>query len=162
MLDPNFMHAVVLLGHHDGEGAQGLVINRLHPGGTTLAGLAIHEGGPVGLGQHQLLHGSAELAHCSTQVAEGLWMAREPGPVLKALEAGSVNPDAVRLFEGYSGWGSGQLETELAESAWLVDQSNADLVLGCSVGPKAWRAALRGLGPDVAGLAHLPPDVSWN
>lgn len=49
MLDPNFMHTVAMVGHHDGEGAQGLVINRCKPGGMSLAGLEIQEGGPWGL-----------------------------------------------------------------------------------------------------------------
>lgn len=89
-------------------------------------------------------------------------MAQEPGPVLEALEKGTVQPDAVRLFEGHSGWGPGQLEAELGESSWLVGAPNANMILHCAPGIGVWREALRGLGPSAAGLAHLPPDISWN
>ena len=162
MLDPNFMHTVAMIGHHDGEGAQGLVINRRQEQGTTLAGLEIQEGGPVGLGQHQLLHASEALAHCSTPVVDGLWMAREPESILEALDSGTLSHQDVRLFEGYSGWDSGQLEAELAEDVWLVGIPAPELVLGDLRGLAIWREALRLLGPDAAGLAHLPPDISWN
>jgi putative transcriptional regulator len=162
MLDPNFMHTVAMVGHHDGEGAQGLVINRPKPGGMSLAGLEVQEGGPVGLGQHQLLHASEEFAHCSNLVVDGIWMAQEPGPVLEALESGRLSSDSMRLFEGYSGWGAGQLEVELREKAWLVCEPAPQLVFGDLGASATWREALRLMGPAAEGLAHLPPDISWN
>jgi putative transcriptional regulator len=34
--------------------------------------------------------------------------------------------DGLRLFAGYAGWGSGQLELEIASGAWFVVETTAD------------------------------------
>lgn len=89
-------------------------------------------------------------------------MAQEPGPVLEALESGRLSVDSMRLFEGYSGWGAGQLEVELREKAWLVCKPAPRLVFGELRAAAIWREALRLMGPAAEGLAYLPPDISWN
>jgi putative transcriptional regulator len=38
--------------------------------------------------------------------------------------------ETARFFVGYAGWGSGQLEREMEESAWLTMPANADHVFG--------------------------------
>ena len=54
-----------------------------------------------------------------------------------------------RVLVGYAGWGPGQLDKELAESAWLTTEVDAGLIFG--VRPEEmWETAIRRLGADPA------------
>ena len=77
----------------------------------------------------------------------------------------SVGPDAVdggievaRIFVGYSGWGGGQLDHELAAGAWfVVDAEPSDLF---SPQPEnLWGAVLR---RQQARSAMADSNPSWN
>ena len=56
-----------------------------------------------------------------------------------------------RLFVGYSGWGRGQLEAELEESAWLISDVDRDLIFNVP-SDKLWETAIRRLGADPSAL----------
>lgn len=170
MLDPNFMHTVVLVCQHSAEGAFGLVVNResgfsaesLLPEGSALgnAGLAVYSGGPVGLDTMQFLHRLPEEIPGGIEVFGGLYL----GGVIEDLEsAGRPRPleQDVRLFLGYSGWDAGQLEAELASGSWLPAPPNMEAVFAKDQ-RTAWRDVVRSLGDATRGLEDLPPDVSWN
>ncbi len=66
-----------------------------------------------------------------------------------------------RLYAGYSGWGPGQLEAELAEEAWIVEAPLRDELF--SDDPEGlWAAVLRRMGREFALLSTMPPDPSLN
>ena len=55
------------------------------------------------------------------------------------------------MLIGYSGWGPGQLDREIAASAWLVTEVDPSLIFG--VAPEAmWETAIRRLGTDPSAL----------
>ena len=55
------------------------------------------------------------------------------------------------MLAGYAGWGPGQLDAELAQSAWLMAEVELDLVF--DVTPSAmWDTAIRRLGADPSTL----------
>jgi putative transcriptional regulator len=166
LFDPNFRRTVVLIGHHDEDGAVGVVLNR--PLGVTVdeavppladlvdAGDEVFEGGPV---QPQ----------AAVVVAEFL------DPALATVVAfGSVGflPDEVddddrssivraRIFAGYSGWAAGQLEGELAEDAWLLTPATEADVF--TPDPEhLWDAVVVRLGPAYAMLRSMPTDPMLN
>jgi putative transcriptional regulator len=62
-----------------------------------------------------------------------------------------VPPPRTRLVVGYSGWGPGQLEAELAESAWLLSDVDRDLIFDTPP-ERMWETAIRRLGADPATL----------
>ena len=135
LLDPNFYHSVVLIVQHNEQGALGLIINR--PVETTidmvwdqvsetpcLCDDPLHQGGPCE-GTLMVLHGDPSLSH--VEVISGVYFSTEKD-VVEQLVAGDEGDRPVRFFVGYSGWGEGQLETELESGAWLTISATAEQV----------------------------------
>jgi putative transcriptional regulator len=171
LLDPNFMHSVVLLCDHGDGGAYGLIVNR--PGPLAVADLhsdlpllegrpdTLWHGGPVATEAVQVLHGiGAGIPESTCVVDDSVWVGADPAVLHAALE-GQGESSRVRFVVGYSGWSSGQLEHELREGAWVTCPARAEHVFDPE--PETlWRRVLRELGGPLAGLADVPPDPSWN
>jgi putative transcriptional regulator len=159
--DPNFTRTVVLLCEYAPEGAFGLVLNRptdvrassmvkLDPpivGGNDLL-LCI--GGPVEPQRGWILLDSApETTTEYRTIQDGLYLSTSP-VLLRELLSASTLPRA-RVLAGYAGWGPGQLDEELAQSAWLMGDVDLDLVF--DIAPTAmWETAIRRLGADPSTL----------
>jgi putative transcriptional regulator len=55
------------------------------------------------------------------------------------------------VLAGYAGWDAGQLDEELAESAWLIAPLELDLIF--EIPPAAvWEMAIRRMGADPLNL----------
>ena len=160
MRDPNFARSVVLLCKHNDEGAFGLVMNRplvttgrvvvsLDPPVSTERELEVWIGGPVEPGSSWILVGGPQEKFGGVPIAEGLSLSTSPDLLRRLLEPDP--PADTRLIVGYSGWGPGQLEMELEESAWLL--SDVDPALLFATPPEQmWEQAIRRLGADPAAL----------
>lgn len=172
MRDPNFMHSVVLMCQHTSEGAYGLVINRpasltvdlLMPDHPVLSNekIRVYTGGPVGLDTLQFLHCAPESIPGGVDLGHGLWLGGELDGLASYVSQNIERAERhVRLILGYSGWGAGQLEAELATGSWIPAALDRTWIFATD--PEiVWRRVLRSLGPGAAGLEDLPPDVSWN
>jgi putative transcriptional regulator len=69
--------------------------------------------------------------------------------------------EAARVFVGYTGWGAGQLESEIEEGAWfVVDVKETDPF---TANPDTlYREVLQRQGGQLAMFAYFPPDASQN
>ncbi len=67
----------------------------------------------------------------------------------------------VRLFAGYSGWGAGQLEAELAEVSWIVVDAEPEDAFAADP-DELWRRVLQRKGGAFALMEHMPVDPSLN
>jgi putative transcriptional regulator len=166
LFDPNFRRTVVLIGHHDDEGAVGVVLNRpldvsvddAVPGLADLVspGDLLFEGGPV---QPEAAVVIAEFDDPSK------------AELLAFDDVGFLPDDSdtddlggirrARVFAGYSGWGPGQLEEEMVEEAWLVTPPVRDDVFGDEP-ERLWERVVARLGPGFAMLRTMPFDPSAN
>lgn len=165
--DPEFHRTVVLIGHHDREGALGVVINR--PSGTSLSQAAppvaemvgtdseLHLGGPVMpeavvvVAEFQSAEDAAMIAFDKVGV-----LAADSKPAL--VEARTLRH---RAFAGHAGWSSGQLEEEIEREDWIIAPADADLVF-CEDTTDMWADVLRSLGGTYELLARMPEDPSVN
>ena len=153
LFDPNFRRTVVLVGEHGEEGAMGLVLNR--PSDVTvgeavppLAAMAgsdtlVYVGGPVQREAVLVLAEFTDPAAAATIVVGDVGFASSDGDL---DEVASVVRRA-RVFAGYSGWGPGQLATEMARGAWLHTAADPTLVFGTPA-DEMWDTAMRSLGID--------------
>lgn len=160
LMDPNFWRTVVLVIDHDEGGAIGLVLNRptaerVETHIPTWGALAtdpgtVHFGGPV---EPQVAIGLASgLSGEPTSV---------PGVSMVNLEsAPSGDRGSVRIYSGYSGWGSGQLEIEISEGSWYVVPAAPDDPFDRPEGQ--WSRVLRRQGGHLALVATFPDDVEMN
>ncbi|HEY5610516.1 MAG TPA: YqgE/AlgH family protein, partial [Thermoanaerobaculia bacterium] len=137
VLDPNFNRSVVLLLEHSTDGSFGLVINK--PLELTVESLAkqlsitwnglddspLFFGGPVYPNVAMMLFGESSAAEKFVEIAPGLRISEEIG-TLRALA--SDPPSRLRIFAGHAGWGSGQLESEIARNDWLLAPLQLDLL----------------------------------
>lgn len=172
LMDPNFMHTVVLVCHHTDSGAYGLITNRSSE--FTLGELLsdhellassdfpVHLGGPVDHNSLQFLHQVPGKIEGGFSIDGRLWLGGDLDQmaryVVEEREAALRN---VRVFLGYAGWGSGQLEGELRTGSWLPAPPTMDAIFG-GAGEETWRRVVRSVGGPADGLENQPPDVSWN
>jgi putative transcriptional regulator len=167
LLDPNFRRTVVLIGEHGEEGAMGVVLNRPSPvpvdtGVPPLAelvddGEVVHVGGPVQPQAIVVLGEFADTDEAASLVIGSIGFV--PGELESADDVASLT--RARVFAGYAGWGPGQLETELAESSWIVEPAEPEDVFTADA-DGLWSAVLRRKGGPFAVLALLPADPSVN
>jgi putative transcriptional regulator len=137
MRDPNFERTVVLLWHHDEEGAIGVVINR--PYGHRLPDvLAIAEdmdlsdyednevgwGGPVETDSGTVVTKADIAEDEGWTVGDGLAVTRSQEALVRLLEDGKP----VLLCLGYAGWKAGQLDQEIESGSWLWTEPSAEIV----------------------------------
>jgi putative transcriptional regulator len=114
--------------------------------------LDVWVGGPVEPQRSwMLVGGTPERPEVSgaMQVADGVYLSTSPALLRRVLEP--EPPADVRLVVGYSGWGPGQLERELEESAWLLSDVDAELVFQAPP-DQMWERAIRRLGADPSAL----------
>lgn len=123
LLDPNFVHTVVLLVEADSEGVVGLVVNRPTemPVERVLAGAEtidepVWVGGPVEPERVSVLVRSDEALPGTVPVIAGVRL----GGTLEMIESAVEDGLPFRVLSGYSGWSRGQLDHEIGRGSWYV------------------------------------------
>lgn len=172
-----FERAVVVIVHHDDEGAMGFIINKpleidfgslIQSVNEDIArqvvpdsfDVHVYFGGPVRIEQLWLIFqqqqtGFTPLLHESTRQNPeensilGFskdWFLAASGDIIEGFAIGQELGN-YRPFIGYSGWGPGQLESEIEDGSWLVLDFEEDLFFD-SIPAYNWEQALNRLGVD--------------
>jgi putative transcriptional regulator len=129
MDDPYFNHAVVYIIQHDSNGALGLVVNK--PVATLLTDVAqkmgvsfpsthrndtAYYGGPVSRNQALIL--SRHTGDDDTSYSgHGLSVSGSPAHLSQLM---TDDKSEFILCLGYTGWGPGQMESELEDHVWIA------------------------------------------
>lgn len=164
ILDPNFSRTIVLVCQYSPDGAVGLVLNRssavpvethlplwahlVPPPGLVSVGGPVDTEAAIGLG--------------IGSVRDDLWTPISDRLGLVDL---NLNPQDVpglqwlRVFAGYSGWGPGQLDEEIADAGWFILDREPDDVLDSDLD---WSSVLKRQASDIALFADYPPDPTMN
>jgi putative transcriptional regulator len=168
-LQGSFFHrSVVLVCHHDTDGAFGLVLN--HPAESKVGDVLVADlpervkedllfiGGPVQTTALSYLHTDAFIPDAN--VINNLSLGHSLDDLLEISESFSPTKQ-VRCFAGYAGWSAGQLESEMKRKAWLVHPASVECVFAEE--PTAlWKKILREKGWQYRLIAEGPEDLSFN
>jgi putative transcriptional regulator len=166
LFDPNFRRTVLLVGHHDDDGAVGVVLNQ--PLGVTVRE-AVPPLGALVEPEEQLFDGGPVEPASVVVLADFLDPSRAEVLAMGSIgflppEAGDDIAEAIkraRVYAGYAGWGPGQLEDEIAEDSWVVAPALPGDVFHDEPS-RLWDEVLRRLGRDYDMLRMMPRDPSMN
>ncbi len=165
MEDTRFERSVVYICDHNADGAMGLIVNKPTPelaferlleqlsikSGPHCDQTEIYFGGPVEVGRGFVLHSTDyHLQDMTLRVDEGFAMTATRDVLIDI--AHGTGPQSALLALGYSGWGAGQLEWELAQNGWLSCDATPEVVFHTANADK-WAAALKLLGVDALMLS---------
>ena len=164
--DPNFRRTVLLIAHHDEDGAVGVVLN--NPADVTVAE-AIPQLGSLVAADEPLYIGGPVEPQAAIVVADF----QDPS-VAEIVALGSIGflpPESgpevqdgikrARVFAGYSGWGAGQLEAEMSEDSWVVEPARPEDVFAPDPS-RLWEDVLRRKGRAFDMLRLMPADPTMN
>lgn len=167
MGDPRFDHSIVYLCAHSEDGAMGLIVNKRAAdvtmfdlmeqldietdAGSSFLGAPVFCGGPVEQGRGFVLHSPEYHSQIQTLEVDAAFSMTSTMDVLEDMAKGK-GPEKSLLMLGYSGWGAGQLENEIAMNGWLTAPATLELVFDVR-GSDKWATALKSIGVDPIGLS---------
>ncbi len=157
--DSIFTHSVTYICDHNEHGAMGVIIN--HPLSITLGDvfdqlnirtrdetrqLPVLAGGPVNSQQGLVIHRDEGQWESTMRINDEICLTASKD-IVEAM-AQAAGPKSAQLALGYAGWGSGQLEEELANNLWLTVAADSRIMF--DIPPEQrWQTAAAQLGIDV-------------
>ena len=159
MSDPRFKKTVIYMCAHNSEGAMGLIINKLIDELTftdllmqleikptsSKSTLNVFFGGPVEQARGFVLHSAEYFQDATLRVSDTVGLTATID-VLRDIATGH-GPKNKILTLGYTGWGPGQLDSEIMENGWLHVEADDALVFGDKLTDK-WEMAIKKIGID--------------
>ena len=134
LADPNFGKSIVLVMNNIAPTPAGVIVNRptsipvshLFPQIAALAHVddKVYFGGPVEIGTVSFLFRAATPPDNATHVVDDVYISVDRELLHKLLERDQPMA-GLRIFAGYSGWSSGQLEAEIARGDWMLQPADA-------------------------------------
>ena len=165
MADPHFAKSLTYICEHNEQGALGVVVNR--PTEMTLATLfeqvdiplqnealsrlPVYFGGPVQVDRGFVLHSPLGEWQSTLAVSSEIGLTTSKD-ILQAVARGE-GPGKLLVTLGYAGWAPDQLESELAQNAWLTVQAKPDVIFDVPAEERL-PAAMQLLGIDFASLSE--------
>ena len=157
--DEAFAKSVIYMCEHSERGALGLIINKpsdinlqrlfekvelpLERIDLTLA--PVFHGGPVqterGFVLHESMMPGSEAVYASTMTIPGGLEMTTSKDVLEALSTGN-GPRKIFVSLGYSSWGQGQLESQIADNDWLTVAADPAVIFDTPIDQRYDKALL--------------------
>jgi putative transcriptional regulator len=125
--DSVFEKAVIFIAEYNEKGALGFIINQPFPRRLNelvefknAAAFPLYDGGPVEQESLFVLHQRPDLIEDSTKLTDVVYMGGNFKQVVDLISRNIITADDIKLFIGYCGWDSLQLEEEIEEGSWLM------------------------------------------
>lgn len=169
MADPNFKRTVVLVCEHVEEsGTIGFILNRSMEVKVCDALMdfdvvtnELFYGGPVAQDTLHYLHRFGAQIEDSLRISDDIYWGGNFEQIGELLRDGTLNPNHIKFFLGYSGWSAGQLWDEMQEKSWIVANATGNYVFD-TPRTELWKKVLKDLGGDHSQIINYPEDPRLN
>ena len=163
MTDLFFSKSVIYICEHNHNGAMGIIINKQFKDQklkTVLETISeddnpivkdIFFGGPVLLEKGLVLHESRHRSDNTVNISKSISITGTL-EVLKDLQ--SKSDVSFKLILGHSGWSQGQLEKEIENGDWLIQNTTPDFIFNIQP-EQMWTQAAESLGIDFGVASNI-------
>lgn len=162
-----FSRSVILVVQHDDNGAFGLILNKKniemsrHLGRIFSLPVEIYAGGPVENDKVFFIVKGNPVTENHTEINDQFYLCEDLDVVVENLVNDHIEMTDVKVFSGYSGWSTSQLEAEIEQKMWtVVDANNLDYTTPND--HNLWKNIMNRLGGEYLIWANTPEDASLN
>ena len=162
-----FSRSVVLVIEHSESGAFGLILNKKN---RTMSDrfksffdfpVEVYDGGPVENDKVFFIIKGKKITEQFTDITPEFYLTEDIESVINAVLQNEINIQDVKIFSGYSGWSSSQLDQEIQRKVWtVVDVYDLDYTLPND--QTLWKSIMQNLGGEFLLWANAPEDISLN
>ena len=162
-----FGRSTVLLVEYSVSGAVGFILNKPFVTGIRdmindfpKVDFQVFIGGPVSTNNLFFIHTLGNLIEGSLKVKDELYWGGDFEQLKALISTGSVSPEQVRFFIGYSGWSAGQLDKEIEENSWLVNDIDIHVIMRSN--KNFWNESVKNAGGHYKIWKDFPEDPNLN
>ena len=132
MDDPNFYGSVVFIAEYNEDGALGFVVNKIFDRPlnelvefSSSPAFPLYKGGPVDNEHLYFIHRRHDLIPGGTLITDNIYYGGDFKEAVKHINNKTLNTTDIKIFIGYCGWNTSELEEEITEGSWeLSDDHN--------------------------------------
>lgn len=165
--DDSFKRTIILLTEHNESNSIGFILNR--PLKYTINDLipeiacdfTVYQGGPVEQDNLYFIHNIPDMIPESIEVAKNIYWGGNFQALKNLLDDKIIQPEQIRFFLGYSGWGEQQLEDEIEINSWFVSKNDFPNILAID-DSLIWKNKLLQKGGEYQIWANAPSDINLN
>ncbi|NLB25710.1 MAG: YqgE/AlgH family protein [Bacteroidales bacterium] len=163
-----FNRSVILLVAYGDKGAVGFIINKkvdlsiqdILPGISDFEG-DVYLGGPVSTDSVYFIHNIGKKLPGSIHVLGNIYWGGDFNILKQMINTGRISPSEIRFFVGYSGWEPGQLEREIKEDSWLVNDVDEENIMH-GLSEASWTDFVRKVGRQYSIWENFPENPAMN
>jgi putative transcriptional regulator len=133
--DSIFEKTIVFITEHNLKGAMGFVINKIFSRKLNeliefkdSPALPLFDGGPVEREHLYFLHQRPDLIEGSILIAGSTFLGGNFKQAITHITDNTLSEKDIKIFIGYCGWDSQQLEGEIEEGSWLIEDAGSKVV----------------------------------
>jgi putative transcriptional regulator len=166
--DINFNRSVVLIVDHKHSGSLGFIMNKKLEHSLKdftdkiKIDVPVFLGGPLDQDNLFFIHDKKDLIPNSLKVNKNLFWGGDMGIAIGLLNDNKLNNNNICFFLGCSGWTSGQLDNEIKNELWLIEENKFDSKIIKVEKKTMWRNYMISFGGEHLIWANSPESPGLN
>ncbi len=167
LTDMIFYKSIILIVDQTDEGITGFILNR--PSDLFMykeidtskkIKIGLNYGGPVSSDHYFLLRSKKEYFEI-LNIYDNVYWGNNIEFLFNLIEENKVGINDFILFQGYSGWGRDQLDDEIENNSWIVNDKKEDDVFKFKE-KNSWNNLIKNLGDKYVLWSNSPDDITLN
>ncbi|MDR6404695.1 putative transcriptional regulator [Chryseobacterium ginsenosidimutans] len=123
--------------------------------------IEVYDGGPVENDKVFFIVKGKKVTETYKEITSEFYLTEDIENIISAVLSKEISIDDIKIFSGYSGWTSMQLDEEIQRKVWtVVEVYNLDYTLPND--QTLWKSIMQNLGGEYLLWANSPEDISLN